>query len=55
MTALSYCYELTQNATSNRQQRLDTCMQKWETLHAYLDSTEIMDSYTLFFRIINNK
>jgi hypothetical protein len=55
LTALSYCYEHNQNASSNRQQRMDTCMQKWKNLYAHLDSSEVMDSYTLFFRIITHK
>jgi hypothetical protein len=48
---LSFCYERNQLAP-DREQRIDTCMQKWRSLYAYLDSEELMDSYTQFYRQI---
>ena len=35
---LVFCYQKTLNASTNREQRLDTCMSKWKNTYNYLDS-----------------
>ena len=38
--------------SSNRESALQTCMQKWESVFAYVSSEDMLESYTEFFRTV---
>lgn len=47
MEMLAHCYEFSRDAM-----QLEKCMQKWKKIYDYIDSDELMDSYTRFYRDI---
>jgi ketol-acid reductoisomerase len=52
---LSFCYERNVGSGLQREQAMDTCMQKWKAIYNYMDSEELMDSYTAFYRQIKKQ
>jgi len=48
---VSLCYEKFQNTNADtREVKMDQCIQKWRKVFAYVDSQELMDSYTNFYK-----
>lgn len=51
--SLSACYELVRSTGAERIKQMDVCMQKWNRAFQFVDSEDLLQSYTAFFRRVS--